>query len=257
MTHPPARRAPGLAATRHRSARGRAPGFTLVEVLVAIFIVSLMAAMAWQGIDGMVRAREGSQQRLETLLRLQTVLAQWEQDLGQLQETGAVPALAFDGATVRLTRRQPEGMQLVAWSLRGGAWLRHAANPVTSQRELQDDWLRSQQLLGNEPGQLRTLAGVTQWQLFCFRGNAWSNCQSDDDVVAVAGGSAPPAPNPPGAPNPPTGTNPPTGGGAPPPTATRQVLLPTGVRLVLVFAEGSGLDGRLTRDTLLGPQSPP
>lgn len=211
-------------------------GFTLVEVLVAIFVMALMTALAWQGIDGMVRAREASQQRLEALLRVQTVLAQWEQDLAQVQETLAVPALSFDGATLRLTRRQPEGMQLVAWSLRGGAWLRWAGTPVTTQRELQDDWLRSQQFLGNEPGQLRTLGGVAQWQLFCFRGNAWSNCQSDADVVTVS-------PNPPGT-------------GAPPAAAGRQ-LLPTGVRLVLSFGDGAEMTGSVVRDIMLGPQVAP
>jgi general secretion pathway protein J len=226
---------------------GRQPlrrGFTLVEVLVALFIMSLMAALAWQGVDGMVRAREASQQRLEGLLRLQTVLAQWEQDLGQVQETLAVPALAFDGATLRLTRRQPDGMQLVAWSLRGGAWLRWAGPTVTTQRELQDDWLRSQQFLGNEPGQLRTLGGISQWQLFCFRGNAWSNCQSDADIVTVgAGGTAPGAA--PGAP------------GAPPAAASTRQLLPTGVRLVIGFADGSGMTGSVVRDVMLGPQVAP
>jgi general secretion pathway protein J len=222
-----------------RAARRR--GFTLVEVLVAIFVMSLMAALAWQGIDGMVRTREASQQRLESLLRVQTVLAQWEQDLSQVQETLAVPALAFDGATLRLTRRQPDGMQLVAWSLRGGAWLRWAGSPVTTQRELQDDWLRSQQFLGNEPGQLRTLAGVAQWQMFCFRGNAWSNCQSDADVVTVAGAT-------PGG-----GTGQAPGGAA----ATTRQLLPTGVRLVLSFGEGSDVPGSVVRDSLLGPQVAP
>ena len=32
-------------------------GFTLVEVLVALLIMAVMATMAWQGVDGIVRAR--------------------------------------------------------------------------------------------------------------------------------------------------------------------------------------------------------
>ena len=40
-------------------------GFTLVEVLVALSIMAVLATMAWQGIDGMVRARDISQARLD------------------------------------------------------------------------------------------------------------------------------------------------------------------------------------------------
>mgnify|MGYP001117702273 CR=1 FL=1 len=71
----------------------RSAGFTLVEVLVAMVVMALMSLMAWQGVDGIARTRESNQVRLEQTLRLETVVAQWEQDLAALQETGAVPAL--------------------------------------------------------------------------------------------------------------------------------------------------------------------
>jgi general secretion pathway protein J len=217
----------------------RARGFTLVEVLVALFVMALMAGMAWQGVDGIARARDTSQARLDVLLRAQTVMAQWEQDLAMVQDSLAVPPLTFDGATLRITRRQERGMQVVAWSLRGSSLWRWAGPVVTSRRELQDLWLQSQQLMGNEPGQLRTLDGIATWQLFCWRGNSWSNCQSSDDVSA----SAPPAPSPPGA-----------APGAPPGVApVAQQLLPTGVRLVLGFGAGASINGSLTRDVPISP----
>ena len=53
--------------------------------------------MAWQGVDGIVRARDANQVRLEQTLRLNTVIAQWEQDLASIQDTGVVPAIACDG----------------------------------------------------------------------------------------------------------------------------------------------------------------
>lgn len=206
-------------------------GFTLVEVLVALLVLALMAGMAWQGVDGIVRARDASQARLEQTLRLNSVLGQWEKDLGAVQETGAVPALVFDGATLRLTRRTDTGVQVVAWSLRpdanGTAWLRWAGPIVTGSSALQDSWMQSQQLMGGEPGQLRTLEGLTGWQVYYFIGNAWSNAQSTGNVVAA------PAP----------------GASAPIP----QQALPTGVRVVLSFAPGSGFGGPLTRDASLDP----
>jgi general secretion pathway protein J len=69
-----------------------AAGFTLVEVLVALMVMAIMAVMAWQGVDGIVRARDANQARLERSLRLNTVIAQWEQDLAAVQDTTVVPS---------------------------------------------------------------------------------------------------------------------------------------------------------------------
>jgi general secretion pathway protein J len=223
-------------------------GFTLVEVLVALMVMALMAAMAWQGVDGVVRSRNDSQTRLDQTLRLNTVVAQWEQDLGLIQEGSAAPGLQFDGVNVRMTRSAPGGMQVVVWSLRpssliggtgntagsgstenlkGEVLQRWAGPVVTGKTELQEQWFRSLQFLGNEPGQLSTLSGLSTWQIYFFQGNAWANAQSTGNTNISSKGA-------------PTGGNP-------------VQALPTGVRLVLTFAEGSGFVGSLTRDTALGP----
>ena len=172
-----------------------------------------------------------------------------------LQDSQALPPVHFDGATLRLTRRHETGLQVVAWSLRGGRLYRWAGPLVTSRRELQDHWLQSQQLMGNEPGQLVVLEGLARWQLTCWRGNAWSNCQSSNDLAeggagAGAGVGAAPAPGG-GAPGASPGLNPALNPNANANAA--QVLMPTGLRLVLGFAEGSGRVGGLTRDAFLAP----
>ena len=56
---------------------------------------------------------------------------------------------------------------------------------------------------------------------FFFQGNAWANCQSTGNVTAASG--------------------------------VQRQALPSGVRLVLAFAPGSGLSGNLVRDTVLAP----
>lgn len=235
-----------MKAPRANSRRVRA--FTLVEVLVAMLVMAIMAVMAWQGVDSVVRARGASQERLERTLRLNTVVAQWEQDLASVQDTSVVPQeLSCDGASVRLIRRTPTGLQVVAWTLRpdaggtaGNGTLERWAGPsVTTTGELQDSWLRSLQLQGGEPGQLRTLSGLAQWQVYFYRGNAWSNCQSTGDVASSSSSS--------------TGTVAAPAGPASTPTTTQRTALPKGVRLVLSFAPGSGLNAELTRDVLLGP----
>lgn len=211
-------------------------GFTLIEVLVAMVIMAIMSLMAWQGVDGISRTRESNQVHLEQVLRLETVIAQWEQDLAALQETTAVPALSCDGQSVRLTRRAEGGLQVVLWSLRpdgaNSVWQRWAGPPTTTTHGLQDSWLRTQQFQGGENGQLRALEGLDSWQVYFFRGNAWSNCQSTGDVTPVA----------------PVAASSPASGAAP-----QRTLLPSGVRVVLAFAPGSGLTGNLTRDVLIAP----
>jgi len=236
---------------------GHARGFTLVELLVAMVVMAIMSLMAWQGVDGIARARESNQRRLEQILRLETVIAQWEQDLAALQETTAVPTLSCDGQSVRLVRRTDAGLQVVAWSLRpdshDSVWQRWAGPPVTTTKNLQESWFRTQQFQGSETGQLRAVAGLEAWHVYFFQGNAWANCQSSGDVATPVSGppmfswDVRPGSVPASAPSFPSGP------ASAPVAATTRTLLPSGVRVVLAFTPGSGLTGSLVRDVLIAP----
>ena len=195
-------------------------GFTLVEVLVALMIMAVLSTMAWQGIDGIVRARDISQAQLDRSLRLNTVIAQWDQDLAAVQDVATLPALAFDGANLRLVRQVAGGAQLVVWTLQGTQWLRWTGPVVTHIGELQESWMRSQQLMGDETGTLKLLDDVSSVHMEFYRGNSWTNAQSSGDQTDdVAAG--------------------------------RRDKLPQGVRLVLTLGEQ-----RLTRDLALATQTP-
>lgn len=222
-------------------------GFTLVEVLVALLMMALLTALAWRAIDGVMRARDDSRQIVDRTTRLATVLAQWEQDLQGVIDTEAVPPIAFDGMTLRLTRRSERGVALVAWSVRGGRWQRWTAPPYQRSGELQEAWLGSQQMQGTEPGHLTLMEGASQWQVYFARGGQWSNAQSTGDLEVVAGQQRPP----PGAPQPPAqaGSAPPdSAASAPPPTQTLREAVPDAVRLVITLGGKT-----LTRDIALGP----
>lgn len=219
---------------------GAQRGFTLVEVLVALLMMALLTTLAWQGMDGVMRARDDSRQIIDRTTRLSTVLAQWEQDLQAVVDTEAVPAIAFDGQTLRLTRRTERGVALVAWSLRSGSWQRWTAPPFQRSGELQEAWLGSQQLQGVEPGHLTLMKGASQWQVYFARDGSWTNAQSTGNLQPAAG--SPPAAAPPAQP----GSAPAAAASAPAPVL--RDALPDAVRLQIT------IDGKtLTRDIALGP----
>ena len=206
-------------------ARRRHRGFTLIEVLVALLILSILATMAWQGVDAMVRTRDGARQATEGMLRLSTVVAQWEQDLTQIQDTAAAPALRFDGSALRLTRRTPEGIQFVVWTRQGRQLWRWASAPVSRVKDLQEGWMRAQQWSAISTEALAMVDEVSDWQVYYWRANdnSWSNAQSSGDRAET------PAP--------------PAAGAAP---EFEREALPRGVRLQLRLP-----GGLLTRDLML------
>jgi general secretion pathway protein J len=211
-------------------------GFTLVELLVALLVMAILAALAWQGLAGILRARDGSAEVLDRTLRLNTALVQWEQDLQGLVDVAVVPPLAFNGQMLVMTRRAEGGVVIVAWALRNGRWTRWAGPPIATVRELQEAWLSTQGLIGNEAGHVTVAEGVSAWQLYKYLGGRKANMQSSGDIELPAA----PAPRPPASAA--SGA-----GGAPPPAMSRE-LLPEAVEMVLTIDERT-----LTRVIGLGP----
>lgn len=210
-----------MARTRSPSRSGahRPSGFTLIEVMVALLILSVLAATAWKGMDAISTSRIVAEGKLRETLRLQSVMTQWEADLGQVTDTQIVPGLQYDGGRLRLTRRSAGGVQVVTWLVRGGRLLRWASPDTTRVGELQQHWQRAVQLQGNEPGTLVALAGVGQWQVFCFRNGSLSNCQSTGNI------------------------------------SVGREELPQALRVQLVLGEGSGFGGNVSRDMMVAPQA--
>ena len=230
---------------RHRGGGNKPGGFTLVDVLVALVVMAVMSALAWRGVDGMLRSRESTQASLAATTRLATVITQWEQDLNALYDNRSVPPIAFDGNTLRLARNAAGGVQMVAWTVFEGRWQRWASPVVTRANDLQEHWLRAQQLQGSEPEQLHVLDGVESWQVFYYRDGRLSNAQSSGELVPKAAApavpAAPVAPAEPGAPAVP----------AAPATATSpRERLPEGVQLLMRIKGQT-----LKRELALVPQS--
>ncbi|GAB4088354.1 PulJ/GspJ family protein [Hydrogenophaga soli] len=211
----------------------RRHGFTLVEVLVAIAVLSVLSVMAWRAIDGLSRTERLTRERGDELLALQAGLGQWAADLEAMTETGLVPAVDFDGRTLRLTRRDAldtpnasPGLQVVAWTLRDGQWQRWLQNGVRTRGGLTQAWEAASRW-GQRPSQddlprQVSVARASGWQIYYHRGDSWTHPLSSTGAPST------------GMPNPSSNSS----VGTP----------PEGVRLVLTLAGPQALTGDIVRD---------
>lgn len=248
---------------RHRASLG----FTLVELMVALFALSLLAIMSWRGLDGMTRAQQQTATRADEVLTLQVGLSQWSNDLDALQQFPRMSALDWNGRVLRITRRgtatpagaagsasatgagPAPGIVVVAWTRRDtdgvGTWLRWQSPAVTTRAQLEEAWQKADvwaQSPGAEERRLEVaIVPLADWQIFYYRGDAWTNPLSSD-ALSVAPPVLPAQPGQPAAP-----------GGRPAP------VLPDGVRLVLTLPPGHAVTGVISRDwarsTLSGGRS--
>lgn len=153
---------------------------------MALTVMAVLAALSWRGVDGMLRAREATETSIARSSRLNTVMTQLRQDLEALVDpVRATPGvLEFDRRSLRLVRADGQSLRVVVWAVHEGVWMRWASPPVTRIGELQEQWFRSLQLLGNEPEQVRLLENVEDVTAVCRSSDgARHNCQSTGDVV--------------------------------------------------------------------------
>ncbi len=213
----------------------RTSGFTLVELLVAIVVMSMLALLSWRSIDGMARTQSLTRQHADDLMRLQAALGQWSADLDAVLDTGEVAALDFDGRVLRLTRRDASesglnspGMRVVAWArlAASGQWSRWQSGPIQRRDQLARAWQQASEW-GREARDGRDAASrddgvalipIDQWQLFYHRGETWGNPQSSLGNEGIGDGNA------------------------------IESSLPNGVRVVLNLSAGQSQTGVLVRD---------
>ncbi len=206
-------------------------GFTLVELLVALFVLSILAVLSWRGLDAMVRAQSQLQERADQVLALQAGLAQWTADLDALEALPQVAAWDWNGQVLRIVRRSAggtnadgEGVVVAAWTRREiegqGLWLRWQSDVLTRRADVEQAWLQAEGWAREARNEDRAhevrVFALDQWRLWQFRDAAWREIPSTDTSENEPRRSAP--------------------------------ALPEGVRLVLTLSPGSPLAGTLTLD---------
>ncbi len=215
----------------------RIKGFTLIEVLVALVVMSLMAVLTWQGIDGMAKASSQHRSRADDVAAIQTALLQWRTDLDLMIDASQTPpaalggsantakAIEFDSRVLRITRRYTgDEIRVVAWGSRRAEtetgstrrFMRWVSEPVRTRAEWQAAWDQAARW-GQNPSERErasetAVLSIDEWQIFYYRNDAWSNPLSSDG------------------------------------TATQISANPDGVRLILQLASGQIPGGKLSMD---------
>src|SRR6218665_128025 len=175
-----------LRAAARRSCRQQ--GFTLIELLLAIGVMALLAVLSWRGVGGMGRGGGGA-----------------GRGRGRGRGGGAAPGGGAGGGAG--PRRSAAGT---------GQWLRWQSPPVRTRGQWQQAWLQAAQW-ARTPGvdERRyevALLPLDGWQIFYYRGGAWSNPLSSSD------------------------------------SGSSSAAIPDGLRLQITLPASQALAGQLTRD---------
>lgn len=119
-------------------------GFTLLELLVAITVLSMVSLIAWRGLDSLVNTRERLEPETQQVRALLTVFGQLERDVAHLASAKlfalSTPAMRVvtqtGGPTLELVRRaagsdtDPTAIQTITYALRDGVLWRDATAPT-------------------------------------------------------------------------------------------------------------------------------
>lgn len=123
-------------------------GLTLIELLVAISILSFIAVLGWRGLDSIVRARITLTGDMEQTRGMQLAFAQLQSDCAHLYNSTALPApmpLFAEQGRLSMVRtvfadNQPSRLQVVTYRVKNGVLTRHESAATRDLRELGIFW---------------------------------------------------------------------------------------------------------------------
>lgn len=153
-------------------------GFTLLELLVALAVFAVVAALAWGGLDTLARTRHALDAEGERLAELQRGLGRLERDVRQALPrairnagVGSPQALAGDSVSIELSVWLPsEGWAVSAPEVRRVAW--RCAEDGLRRRE----WGALDRTAATPSREVLLIPGARacQWQFYPARGASQS-----------------------------------------------------------------------------------
>lgn len=123
-------------------------GFTLVELLIAITILSFIAVIGWRGLDSILRSRAALTTEMTQLRGLQLAFSQLQSDCEHIVATGGLnnrTTLSIDPERLTMIRtvtadNQPSRYQVIAYRVKAGVLTRRESPATRDLIELDALW---------------------------------------------------------------------------------------------------------------------
>ena len=162
-----------------RQKRIRARGFTLIEMLAALLVLSLLGLMSYRGLGAVLDARDHLKAEAERWQRVQSFFLRFERDL----RLAAPRPVASDAGTAAAwlgqtgSRQEPE-LQLTRFAYDGGADTARRVGYHRNENQEIELWLWPglDVAPGAVPARYPVLAGVREFELQYLNSSlAWEN----------------------------------------------------------------------------------
>jgi general secretion pathway protein J len=123
--------------------RGRAGGFTLIEMMIAIAILAVIAVLSWRGLDQVIRGRTTITNAMEDERVVAQLFDQMRIDARQAatDDQAGQPAISINGSRLQIVRGVytpggPPRLQVVRYRLTDGRIVRFASAPLANVGEV-------------------------------------------------------------------------------------------------------------------------
>lgn len=165
-----------------------AGGFTLLELLVALAIFSLLAAMAYGGLNRVLAQRAGTQEEADRLGSLQKIYLLMQRDLEQVvprpvrDEYGTELPPLLGGEMLQLTRggwRNPLGL--------ARSTLQRVGYVYEDEQLVRYTWLVLDRAQDSQPVRQPLTSDITQMDLRYLDNDGWKTSWSGADAAVLPG----------------------------------------------------------------------
>lgn len=161
-------------------------GFTLIEVLVSLVVLSLLAIGGSLATQGLVDQMKATEQRELKTVEVQRAIEQLDFDLNAVKRSGRQYSTRFTESSVVMVRgalttpRSGSGAVVVAWFMRDHVLFRWQSEPIHDSDALFTYWGLAEALVLNqvtEPpiGQTNAMLRSVRIIFQAFRDGAWTN----------------------------------------------------------------------------------
>ena len=154
-------------------------GFTLIEVLVALIVISIVGLMAWRGMDAMMRGQENIEGRAKQDAVYIQLIRQFERDCQEItfDSTLDLPSYSVGDKNIWWVRRYEQANQInwiiVGYGISANGLRRSVSRPLVNKTDILSLWqpvLRDPDLV---PGNMKTSLEIPE--IIYQEANAISN----------------------------------------------------------------------------------